>query len=190
MSERGIALFLHLLGVVLLFLAMGVVQLGGARIRGASRVEDIRLWLGLVRTTSRLYPISTLLLIVSGLYLTARFWSFALPWVVVPILSVVVMGVLGGRVVGGGLEAIGRAATGVGPVSDELARLTREPRLWMSATAVNGAGLGVLWVMVNKPGWFESLAVLGALLALGAILGARMAGRAPLEATSRLKETA
>jgi hypothetical protein len=178
--ERGIALFVHLVGVITLFVAMALIQLSGARVRSSSTVEEVRTWLGLVRPANRLFPIASLLILASGLYMTARMWSFDLPWVLVAIGAVVVMGIVGGRVVGQGLGRIASAATGTGPVSDKLAALAHAPGPWAAATAVNGMGLAVVWIMARKSGWVESIAALAGLAALGAMAGARMArGRAP-----------
>jgi len=172
--ERGIALFIHLLGVIALFVAMAVVQLSGARIRSSSTVEEVRLWLKLLQATNRMFPIGSLLILLSGLYMTARMWSFRMPWVVVAMASIVVMGVVGGRVVGQGIGRLFGAASGMGPVSSELVRVARAPGLWVAATAVNGMALGLIWIMVRKSGWVESIVAVGALAALGAALGARM----------------
>jgi len=177
--ERGIVLFFHLLGVIKLFVAMGLIQQGGARVRSSRTVEEMRLWLTLLRSASRLFPVGSLLLLVTGLYLTARMWSFGTPWVVIALVSVVVMGILGGGAAGRGLARIGAAAFGAppGPVSADLAQVARAPGLWIAATAANGMALGVVWIMVRKSGWIESIVAVTVLGALGAVAGARMTRR-------------
>jgi len=177
MLERNVALFIHLMGVITLFVAMGIVQRGGARIRAASTVGEMRLWLSLVESTNRMFPAGTLLILVSGLYLAARFWSFRVPWVSVAMASIVVMAVVGGTVIGRGLRRVAGAATGSGPVSEDLARIARRPAPWIAVTALNGMALGVVWIMVRKSGWAESIAVVSLLTALGGVAGIAMTRR-------------
>jgi hypothetical protein len=121
-TAQGVALFIHLLGVITLFIAIGLLQRGGARLRASSTVEEMRLWLGLVQTTRRMFPAALLLILLSGLYMTDQSWTFDTPWIIVAIVSVVIMGALGGAVVGRGFAAIGRATSGTGSASPDGAR--------------------------------------------------------------------
>ncbi|MGH2708669.1 MAG: hypothetical protein ACRDJK_10290, partial [Actinomycetota bacterium] len=91
-TGRSVALFIHLLGVVALFIAMGIVQRGGSGVRVSSTVEELRLWLGLVQTTRAMFPAALLFILGSGLYMADRSWSFDTPWIVVAIVSIVVIG--------------------------------------------------------------------------------------------------
>ncbi len=86
---------------------------------------------------------------------------------------------VGVGLVGRGLRAIGRAAAdaGTGPISAEIDRLIRAPRTWISLSALNGAALGVLWIMPNKPGWASSIAIVAAAAAAGGAFGAYAARR-------------
>jgi hypothetical protein len=135
----------------------------------------MRLWLGLVETTGRMFPLALLFILGSGLYMTDQVWSFDTPWIAVAIVSVVLMGVIGGAVVGRGFSAMGRAAA-AGPSSD-LARAVAVPLPWIAATALNGMGIGVVWLMTIKPGWTQSILVVTILTVLGGLIGAAMARR-------------
>jgi hypothetical protein len=170
-TGRSIALFVHLLGVVMLFVAMGIVQRAGLRVRGSSTVEELRLWLSLAQTTRGMFPAALLFILASGLYVTGTLWSFDRPWIVVAMVTIVVIGIFGGAVVGRGFAAIGGAATSTGPVAPELARIVARPAPWVAATALNGMAIGLLWLMVNKPGWTQSISIVIALGLLGAIVG-------------------
>lgn len=178
-TGRSIALFIHLLGVVTLFVAMGIVQRASVRVRGSSTVEELRLWLGLAETTRRMFPAALLFILASGLYMAGRMWSFGSPWIVVAMVSIGVIGILGGAIVGQGLAAIDRAATSTGPVAPELARIISRPAPWVAAAALNGMAIGLLWLMVNKPGWTQSISVVIALGLLGAIVGSAAVRRGP-----------
>src|SRR5918996_5705732 len=145
----NVALFIHILGVATLFTAMGFLQRGGAKVRASSTAEEMRLWLGLVETTGRMFPLALLFILGSGLYMTDQVWSFDTPWIAVAIVSVVLMGVIGGAVVGRGFSAMGRAAA-AGPSSSDLARAVAVPLPRMAAKAFKGMGIGIVGVMTNK----------------------------------------
>jgi hypothetical protein len=170
-TGRTVALFIHLLGVVTLFVATGIVQRGGAGVRRSSTVDEVRLWLALVRATRPMFPAALVGILGSGLYLTDQAWGFTTPWVVVGIVSIVLLGIIGGAVVGRGFAAIGRAATSSGSVSPELAGIVARPTPWVAAAALNGMAIGLLWLMVTKPGWTQSIAVVTALGVAGGIIG-------------------
>jgi hypothetical protein len=176
-TGRSVALFIHLLGVVTLFIAMGILQRGGAGVRSSSTVQEMRLWLGLVQMTRQMFPTAFVIILGSGLYMANEYWSFDTPWIVVAIISIVVMAVVGGTVVGRGLAEIGRALTSEGPVSPELAHLAGRPAPWVAASALNGIAIGVIWLMVNKPGWIQSTGVVIILAVVAAIIGAAVIRR-------------
>jgi hypothetical protein len=171
LTARTIPLFIHLLGLITFFMAIGIVQRTGARMRSAATVEEVRLWLSLARTTRAMFPWAVLFLLLSGLYMTHRTWTFTTPWIVVGMASIVIMGVLGGAVVGRSFGVIGRAATGTGPVTSELAGVVANPTPWVTAAALNGMAISMIWVMVSKGGWAQSIGVVAGLTVIGAVVG-------------------
>jgi hypothetical protein len=177
LTGRSIALFIHLLGVVTLFIAFALVQRGGAKVRSATDVAELRLWLGLTQSTRAMFPAAFLFLFGSGAYLTNRFWSFDTPWISVGVVSIIVMLVLGTLVVGRGFAAIGRAAQAAGAVTPEVRRLAARRLTWIVAYALNAMAMGMLWLMVSKPGWTGSVAIVAALAVVGALAGTIVARR-------------
>lgn len=179
MTAYEIALFIHFLGLITLFGAFVLMQRGGARVRQAATVGELRLWLGLLQTTRPMFPASSVFLLASGLYMTADVWTFETPWVVVGIVSVVAFAVVGPTVVGRGLGAIGAAAAtaGEGPVPAELTERIAEPRPWIAMSAMNGAAIGLVWIMVTKPGWAGAIGVVLGLALVGGIIGSRVLRR-------------
>lgn len=172
MTGYEVALFIHLLGAVIIFLAIGISQLGGARVRRAETVEHIRLWLGLVRTTQRMWPVAILFLLGAGVYMTIDVWSFSTPWVVGGLIGLAVMVATGVAVVSRGFERIATAAEDRdGPPTADLRRLIGDPRMWVVLSANNGIGIGVVWLMASKPGWLATIVVLVAAALIGGISG-------------------
>jgi hypothetical protein len=174
-------LFVHILGVVLLFGAITLTQVGVTRLGRVATLEEMRLWVGMTQIAGRMFPISFVLILIGGLYMAGDRWSFGDPWIVVALASLVLMGALGGGVLGRTLESVGRSLAAEGsdrPAAappDFAARLSASLRPPMMALA--GVAIGVLWLMTNKPGWFVSIAVVAGLGLVGAAVGVAMARR-------------
>jgi hypothetical protein len=179
MSSHEVAMFVHLLGVITLFGGIGLQQRGGTRLRQATTVGEVRQWLGLVRPTGRMLPAAVLILLASGLYMTAEEWTPATPWIATAAATVLAMAAVGAGMLGRRFRAVGIASadTTEGPVPPLLAGLLGAPSVWAALSGVNGAALGVLWLMTNKPGWATSVGVVVGATVIGAAVGAILARR-------------
>jgi hypothetical protein len=174
MRAYDVALFIHLLGAITLFVAFGIIQRGGARVRQAQTLDHVRLWLDLLRTTAPMFPAAFVMILGAGLYMTADVWTFTTAWVLVSLVAVAVMVVVGAAVVGRGLNRMGAAVAiaSEGSLSPELRTAVLDPITWISSFALNGLALGSLWLMATKPAWGQAIAVPIAVAAAGAIAGA------------------
>jgi hypothetical protein len=179
MSGYDVVLFIHLLGVVTLFIAIGIVQRAGANARRAESLDHLRVWLGFVRTTQPMFPAAALILLATGLYMAGDAWEFDEPWIVVGIVGLVGMNLVGPLVIRPRLSRIGEAAghAGDGPVPAEINRLRIEPTPWIAVSGNSGAALGILWLMIAKPDWVEAVAVVAVLAIVGAVIGSVVARR-------------
>lgn len=173
MRAYDVALFVHLLGAITLFVAFGIMQRGGVRVRRAETLDHVRLWLGLLKTTPAMFPAAFVMILVAGLYMTAEAWTFTTPWVVVALVVVAVMIVVGIGVIGRGLNRMeaAAAAVGEGSLPPELRKLIWNPVTWLSVFALNGMAIGTLWLMAAKPGWVASVAVVLGLAMVGMLVG-------------------
>jgi protein-S-isoprenylcysteine O-methyltransferase Ste14 len=179
MDLYGIALFIHMLGVITMFGAFVLLQRVGAQVREAETAEQLRSSIGILRPLGQMFTTATVFLLASGLYMTAQVWTFTTSWVVVGIATILMIMGLGSSIPGRRLGQIAGAAmkAPAGPLPDELRLATKDPMLWMVATLNSAAALGVVWLMTNKPGWVVSIAVVVVLAAAGAFSGRSMAAR-------------
>jgi hypothetical protein len=98
-------------------------------------------------------------------------------WVGAGIVGMVLMAVLGFGVGRPRFVAIGRALRGMdGPISPTLRARLQDPVLRASAATRLALGLGVVFVMVVKPGVAGAITVLTAALVIGAATAARGVG--------------
>src|SRR5258708_1407622 len=121
MSLYSIALFLHIVGALLLFVLLTIEGVGLRQGFMAARLNRL------------LGPISALAILVPGLYMSASQWGWR-GWVVVGITAWL-------------LIAVGGAATGIGLLAGRLT--TRAAAASWSIRV--GIALGVAFIMTVKP---------------------------------------
>ena len=179
MDLYGLALFIHILGVITLFGAFVLIQRVGIQLRAAETVEQVQMWMRILLPVRRMFASAAIFLLVTGLYMTSRAWTWETPWVVVGIAAVVVPVGLGNTLAGPALRRIGMTAGQATPgsVTDELRGLIRNPTLWTVMSANNGAALGAIWIMTNKPSLLASIAIVAGLGIVGAVMGRTMASK-------------
>ena len=66
MSLYTLALFAHLVGVLSLFIGMGLQWTGILGFRRAQSISQMRLWSGLLRPVAMLGPLSAALILLAG----------------------------------------------------------------------------------------------------------------------------
>ena len=192
MSWYTVALFAHIVGVLILFIAMALQWLITLRLRGADSIAQVRQWSGLTKGTSRLAPVSGVLILGAGIYMTAIAWSMLTTWVDVSVVAMGIMMIFSMGVVGRRLKAIERAAAEATQhdqgaqdsplsVTDTLPEALRarldDRALWVSMQVTVAVALGIVFLMTYKPSLAVSLVVVVASVALGAAVGSITARR-------------
>lgn len=174
MSGYTVALFFHLVGVITLFAGMAIQQLVGTRLRRADTVQEVRQWMGVLRPTAPILPAAVVILLASGLTMTAQSWTLRTPWIATALVALLAMAGAGATVLRRRFTALGRLSAQLpdGPVPPGLARLRSATALWATLTAMPGAALGIVWIMTNKPAGPVAPAVVLAAAAAGALTGA------------------
>ena len=169
MSAYSLVLFVHVLGALGLFVTTGIGQLVLARLRRARTVAQAREWLEVTHDVARVEPLVALVLLGAGLYLTATTWGWRVAWIDVALGALLAVVVIGGALGGPRVAARARAAADApeGPIPAELRARLDDPVLWTLARATTALELGIVFLMVVKPGLLGSLAALGVALALG-----------------------
>lgn len=146
----------------------GVVLVGGSIlatpaidgwIRRADSISDIRRWLTVGRPLATINPISAIVLLATGVYLTAagHWWEFG--WLRVALTLWVINAALANTVIKSTMGRLAQLAfdqPSIGPELDAARRST----LWVVATDVMLANdLAVLYLMTAKGGYVASIAV-------------------------------
>ena len=146
-----LALFLHLLGVVMLFAGMAVAAVGLEAARRRERPEEIALLLGLTRIGVVLVGAGLLLAVACGFWLLdATEFDLGDAWVEAA-LGLVVLGAILGSL-GGRRPRQARLLAERQGQRDELRRLLDDPLSRALNAAAAAAYVAVLALMVWKPG--------------------------------------
>jgi hypothetical protein len=162
MTLYSIALFLHVVGALLVFVTLTVEGIALRQLRRATTIEAAQAAAASLRLNRIVGPLSALGLLVPGLYMTATTWGWV-AWIVVALVAYVAIAVLG-AVNGIRIQALER--------SQELLAGIRNPIFLISWLTRVGIALGIVFLMTVKPA--AAAAVLAMLLAaaVGAALGA------------------
>lgn len=166
-----IALFVHISGAVLFFIGLGLEWLGLNRLRRAERVEQVREVSALLHVLERLFPLSVVLLLSGGLYMTITTWGFTLAWLDAALVTMVALPILGPRVHGRRLALISQMASAQpdGPLSASLHAQTIDPVLVFWSRLIAFLGWWIIFLMTFKPDLLGTLAALGVAVVLGVL---------------------
>jgi hypothetical protein len=158
----SLVLFAHVMAAVTLVghsLGSPIIR---AALREAGTSSELRRVVAFEQRASRWNPLVAVVLLGSGIYLgSAGWWHFG--WFYVSIGGWVVNAILAGAVVHATLTALLAAtAGGDGPITPGADALRRSTRLAVGAQVMLANDLALLFVMFNKPGTIESIAVFAA----------------------------
>jgi hypothetical protein len=173
----NLALFLHVVGALGIAAAYATDTIGLAGLRHSVTAEEARTWLTTRRWVLVIGPASVLLVLVSGIYMMAAQWGFV-PWLVVAIASLVAIAVVGGVLTGIPISRVSPAiAQADGLLSQEVRRALRGLALTFSVTIRIAITIGIVFLMVLKPGWIGSIAAIGIASACAGAAGLALAAR-------------
>lgn len=162
MTIYAIALFVHILGTLGLFVALGLEWTGLRALGRATTAAQAHERAAAYAILPRLYAPSAVAILLPGLYMTATAWGWSAGWPAVALAALVLLAVIGAALTGPRMAAIGRtAATESGSLSPALRQWVRDPILWTSVQTRAAIAVGVVFLMTVKP------ALGGALLTLG-----------------------
>src|SRR3954451_16779159 len=122
-------LFVHLLGVAVLFAGIGVELVSVAQVLRARTAGEIAALRTQVLAIGRVIPIGVVLIFGAGIYLVSDKFSWSDGWVVAAVIQVVAVSVAAPLVHGARMDALTEAATAAPPeeLPAALAAQARDP---------------------------------------------------------------
>jgi len=173
MDPYRIILFLHLLSMIGLFVGYGLEWTGTAFLLGSKTGDEARTSLRIYRTSLPLSGPSLIVLILSGGYMAGVTGASKDGWMIASVLGIVVALGMGFALVMPRMRAIRNTlpeggASLVGPalakVQDGFVTTLIRGRFFLA--------LGIVFLMVTKPTFVPSLAILFGALVLGVLASA------------------
>jgi hypothetical protein len=107
MTLYSIALFLHVVGALGLFIAIGLEWTGLSAWRRAASTDQVREWLPVLGSLRKIGGAAALTLVVSGVYLMATAWR-GTAWPGIGLAALVLIAVLGALLTGRRVGPIAR----------------------------------------------------------------------------------
>ena len=157
---RSLVLFTHVVGVLALFVGLGLEWIGLNGIRRSATPAEALTWLRLVVTVLRVSGIAVAAIVVSGFYLGARVGVLGNDWIRASYGGLLLMAIVGGPVSRSPMRALTRVADGAEDGTAALRAAAANPKLWLSLRIRIAFGLAVVFLMIAKPAAGESLFVL------------------------------
>ena len=163
----SMALFVHIVGALGFFVALGLEWSGLSQLQGATPPEHAEAWMDVLGRSRRLGFGSMFLAVITGFYMMATDVG-AVPWLIVTLGSVVLLIVLAAALTGPRMAAIGRTFTAQKTTpSDAFRRLANHPILGLSIRVRTAVALGIVFLKVVQPDLVPSLLTIGVAILLG-----------------------
>ena len=157
---RSLVLFTHVVGVLALFLGLGLEWIGLDGIqRSITRAEALP-WLRLIGIVPRLFGTALATIVVSGFYLGARVGVLGNDWMRASYGALLLMAIVSGPVSRSPMRALKRLADVPADGTVSLRAAAANPILRLSLRIRVAFGLAIVFLMIAKPAAAEALLVL------------------------------
>jgi hypothetical protein len=167
MKAETIILFLHIVGAIGFFIALGLEWTGLSQLQGAQVPEQVRIWMGILKSTQGLGFSSMLTAVITGIYMMLTEWGFV-PWIYVTIGSLLLVILLSMLLTRPQMVAIGKAMfVEKGRIIKDLPAFVNHPYLRISINTRVAIALGIVYLKTAKPELGGSLLAIGVAIALG-----------------------
>ena len=163
-----ISLYLHIVGALVLFSAVGIEGIILSNLRKSQTRENILSWLSNFLIIKNIFMISFFLLLIPGIYMMIEIWQSA-GFVIMGIIGLITLSIMGRFLSGGRIMAIRTGAfqsESEVPLSQLLPK-TRDSYLWDTYLLRVGAALGIVYTMTFKTDLVDSIII----IVIGCILG-------------------
>ena len=171
MTLYAFALFIHILGSLLLCTAFTAEGIGLLQLRRATTDSAVRQWEGVLGLGRVFGPASVVTILASGLYMMISSWGWV-PWIAVGLFSWVLIAVLG-AVNGIRLSLTIRQL----PVGAAPGTSLQSPAFVISWVTRLSIAVGIVFLMTNKPDLLAALLSIAITAAVGVVVGVAMTRR-------------
>jgi hypothetical protein len=171
MNLYALALFVHLVGVLAIFVGIGVWFFAALALRRTREVTSVRTLTGLTGASGNVAVAGVLLVATGGLYMALSTNQWEAGWIDVATISFALLAPFGVAVIDPRIRALAKAAdvAGDGPLPAPLLARTRSPLLSGGLSLYFAVLLGIVFLMTTKLSLVVSLVVMGCAVAFGLV---------------------
>ena len=171
MSIYALALFVHLVGAIGVFIGIGVWFFAALALRRARDVAHVRALTGLTVASGNVAVGGVLLLAAAGLYMIVTVWGWQRAWIDVATIGFALLAPLGVVAIDPRIRALGKAADAApdGPLPASLVARTRDPLLAGGLSLYLAMLVGIVFLMTTKPGLVVAVIGMGIAVICGLV---------------------
>jgi len=172
MTFYTFVLFLHILGVLGMFIAIGLEEAALLRLRSATITMQVSEWMRIMSVVEKIFPLSGVLILGAGLTMAFTTWGWHQAWIDVSLGVLLLTSMLAPTITTPRFKAIRRVveSTPSGALPSDLYQLTHDSILRATIFVMDFLTLGVVFLMTIKPGWVGSLVVMAIALVAALIV--------------------
>lgn len=168
-------LFLHILGAILMFVAIGITLSAMIAMLHSKKVDAIYNWSAIAVKLDGLLPFSVILILLPGLYLVITNWGWGIAWVNISLIALVAMTFMGPIINLRRLKGILNTAkiaheTNMSAPTAELSNKIRDRVLWNSVSIMTLLAVAIVFIMTVKLELVGTLITMAIAIALGFIV--------------------
>lgn len=169
MNFYQIVLFLHILGAVGLFLGLGIEGTVLKSLTRISTTKEVLSWISSLKLLRITFAISTVLLLLAGIYMVIEAWNWT-GWVIMGLIILVALSGLG-NMTGKKLGDIFKSLSGSdGSLSTEIKEKLSAPFLIKAFKTKIFIVAGTIFIMTMKTDWLGSIAAIVVAFLLGLLI--------------------
>jgi len=157
---RSLVLFTHVVGVLALFVGLGLEWIGLDGIQRSTTRAEALPWLRLIAIVPPLFGTALAAIVVSGFYLGARVGVLGNDWMRASYGALLLIAIVSGPVSRSPMRALKRVADVPADGTVALRAAAASPILRLSLRIRMAFGLAIVFLMIAKPAAGESLLVL------------------------------
>ncbi len=167
MSIFSVVLFFHIVGALGVFVALGLEWTGLRQIQSAVSPDQVRGWMGILKSLRKFGLASMLATVITGIYMIVAGVG-AKPWIIVTVGALVLVIALAQAVTAPRMAAIGRALfAGKGTLTETFHSLVNNPLLRVSIQTRGAIALGIVFLKIARPDLGGSLLTVAVAILLG-----------------------
>lgn len=169
MVSYALALFLHIIGAIGIFLGLGMEGLVLKHLGYAETNLQALKWGDSMKLMRIVFAISSLLLLIPGIYMEEAVWGWT-AWVIIGLVLLAVLSAAGSMNAKKAAVNVFSLSKNNDPIPEEIKSKLRDPMLLRSYKMRLPIAAGIIYIMTLKPGWTGSIVTIIISIIMGILI--------------------